>query len=373
MKTILKLSAFFTILMLASSCFPNKKLTGQKSTILPLSDTVTVRDGSIVYGLPRTVFNIVVETERIIGKPGPYARFAGDMLGLKDVIQSESESWAVNGIRINSAEELDPSEFYVIESNTLFSSNVLALKREGLILDLNPSVFNSARSQTEYKESSAAGFSSTDLGSDEYFQVQRDTAYKRVSVDSSFIRIPYIVEKKKILPIDQMAERAAKRLMEMRDGKHLILTGEATVFPQNDAAIIEMNRLEKEYTELFTGKTIKEVRTYSFLIIPEKEMAGKPVTLFRFSELTGPLSGSDKGGVPVTIQFIPEKKTKDLTIINKKQASPESAVYDKLYYRVPDVVNLKISVGSENLLNSRKLIYQFGEVIQLPANYLIGK
>ncbi len=36
-----------------------------------------------------------------------------------------------------------------------------------------------------------------DLGSDEYFQLQRDTAYKRMNVDSSFVRIPYIVEKKK--------------------------------------------------------------------------------------------------------------------------------------------------------------------------------
>ena len=67
--------------------------------------------------------------------------------------------------------------------------------------------------------------------------VQSDTAYKRISIDSSFVRVPYVVEKKKRLTIDQLAERAAKRLMEMREGKHLILTGEANVFPQSDAAI----------------------------------------------------------------------------------------------------------------------------------------
>ena len=160
-------------------------------------------------------------------------------------------------LQLKLSEELDPSEFYVIESNTLFQTNVLALKKEGLILDLNPGIIYSAERQIGVKEQKINQFRSFDLGSDEYFQLQSDTAYRRVNVDSTFIRIPYIVEKKKRLTVDQLAEKAARRLMEMRDGKHLILTGEANVFPQSDAAINEMNRLEKEYTELFTGKTLE--------------------------------------------------------------------------------------------------------------------
>ncbi|MDO9339020.1 MAG: DUF4831 family protein, partial [Bacteroidales bacterium] len=201
----------------------------------------------------------------------------------------------------------------------------------------------------------------------------RDTAYKRISVDSTFIRIPYAVEKKKKLPIDQLAERAARRLMEMRDGRHLILSGEANVFPQSEAAINEINRLEKEYTELFTGKTLTETRIFSYQIIPGKEMVGKPVILFQFSELTGPVTGTMKGGTPVTVGLIPEQKTKNLTIINKQKAEPNAPKFDKLFYRVPDVVDMKISLGPEILFHSRRLIYQFGEVIQLPANYIISR
>jgi len=373
MKTTVRLSILLSIIIVACSCFPNKKLAEPKSIILPLSDTVTLTEGSIVYGLPRTVFTVFVEMERTIEKPGPYARFAGDLLGLNDVIQSESEFWSIESITVKTHEELDPSEFYVIESNTLFQTNVLALKKEGLILDLNPGIFYPAESQIGAKEPEINQYRSFDLGSDEYFQLQRDTAYKRVNVDSTFIRIPYIVEKKKKLTVDQLAERAARRLMEMREGKHLILTGEANVFPQNGAAINEMNRIEREYTELFTGKTWKETRTFSYQIIPEKKMVGKPVILFRFSELTGPVTGTMKGGIPVTAELIPEQKTKDLTIINKQKAEPTAPKYDKLFYRVPDVVNMKISLGTEILFTSRRLIYQFGEVIQLPANYIIGR
>ena len=355
------------------SCFPNKKLAEPKSIILPLSDTITLREGCIVYGLPRTVFTVFVEMERTIEKPGPYAQFADDLLGLGDVIQNESEFWSIQGIIVKTHEELDPSEFYVIESNTLFQTNVLALKKEGLILDLNPGMFYSAESHDGFKDTEINQYRSFDLGSDEYFQQLSDTAYKRVNIDSTFIRIPYIVEKKKKFTIDQLAERAARRLMELREGKHLILTGEANVFPQSEAPINEMNRLEKEYTELFTGKTWKETSTFSYQIVPDKGMVGKPVILFQFSELTGPVTGTKKGGIPVTVELIPEQKTKDLTIVKKQETEPTVPKYDKLFYRVPDVVTMKINLGSEILFNSRRLVYQFGKVIQLPENYIIGK
>jgi hypothetical protein len=373
MKTLLKLFIFVIIVFIAFSCYSGKRFTDSNSVILPLSDSTALRDGSIVYGLPRTVFTVLVDMERTIEKPGPYAQFADDLLGLTNVIHNETESWSIEGITVKEHDELDPSEFYVISSTSLFQTNVLSLKKEGLILDLNPAMYYSSEKQDGIDKSGNSQSDSFDLGSDEYFQLQRDTAYKRLNVDSSFVRIPYIVEKKKKFTVDQLAEKAAKRLMELRDGKHLILTGEATVFPQSDAAINEINRLEKDYTELFTGKTLKEKFTFSYQLTPQKSMAGKSVTLFQFSDLTGPVSGTIKGGKPVTIEFTPEQKTKDLTIINRVKARTESKTYDKLFYRVPDVVNLKINAGSEKLFESRKLIYQFGEVIQLPANYIIGK
>jgi hypothetical protein len=373
MKQLIKIPIFFAIVILATSCYSGKPLADSKATILPLSDSSALREGGIVYGLPQTVFTVRVNMERTIEKPGPYAQYAGDFLGLTDVIHTESETWSIKDITLRSHDELDPSQFYVISSTSLFQTNVLALRKEGLILDLNPAIYKSSEKQFSDRESGISGSSYADMGSDEYFQVQRDTAYKRMNVDSSFVRIPYIVEKKKKLTIDQLAEKAAKRLLELRDGKHLILTGEATVFPQSDAALNEINKLEKEYTELFTGKIIKETFTFSYQVIPIKSMIGKPTTLFQFSDQTGPVTGAAKNGNPVTVEFVPERKTKDVSIVNRINNKSDAKKYDKLFYRVPDVANIKINIGTEKLFESRKLIYQFGEVIQLPANYIIGK
>lgn len=370
---ILSLSIIL-VLAFSFSCISKKGLIDPKTVISPLGDTINLSDGSLVYGLPMTVFEITVELERKLDKPGPYARFAGDMLGIKDVITQEKETWTIFAIKINVSEEIDPSELYVIESNTLFQTNALALKREGLILDLNPAVYQ----KNKWNEKKSIAFTNlsgfTDLGADEYFVTQSDTAFRLVKLDTAFIKIPYLVEKKKQLSIDQLAEKAAKSLLELRDGKHLILTGEANVFPQDKSAIDEMNRMEHEYLSLFAGKTIVEHKTYSYSLIPEKEMSGKPVIIFRLSANNGISDAGNSAGTPVSVVLTPAQKTKDITIINRQNSSiiPVQK-YDKLYYRVPEVVKADIKEGTKIIYSSRKLIYQFGEVIQLPANYIIGK
>jgi hypothetical protein len=85
-----------------------------------------------------------------------------------------------------------------------------------------------------------------------------------------------------------------------------------------------------------------------------------------FSESEGP---SEKG-IPVSIFVTPEQKTKDLTVLSRQQPVDTEQKYNRLYYRIPDVVNIKILMGEKPLYESRRLVYQLGEVMQLPANYL---
>jgi hypothetical protein len=375
MRKLFSSLLYLACILLVISCAPSQRAASGGPVITPLAGKSEIRDGSLVYALPMTVIDVFMETERVIELPGPYSRYAGDYLGLSDVITEENEYWTIKSITIRTHEELDPSEFYVIETNTMFQTNLLSMKKAGLILDLNPqvySIYDSHKGQVAGKDADLEPLRVLDLGADEYYLSQSDTAYRIVNFDTGFVRIPYLVEKKRKLSVDQLAERAARRLMELRDGKHLILTGEANVFPQSEAAIAEMNRLEKEYTELFTGKTWKETKTFTYQIIPRKEMAAKPVTLFRFSEVTGPGATTDKTGTPVMVEFTPEQKTRDLAVLRRTQPPQSAMRYDKIYYRVPDVVNIKVYLGNEILNSSRRLIFQFGEVMQLPSNYIIG-
>jgi len=153
----------------------------------------------------------------------------------------------------------------------------------------------------------------------------------------------------------------------------MVLTGEANVFPQSDAAIKELNKMEKEYTELFVGKSYTETRYYTVQIIPTSEIKGTAVELFKFSELTGIEDIESTMGEPVTVTLVPEQKLKDLSMITKSEGVDSEVQNDKIFYRIPDVVNVTIDFEGERLYSSRKLVYQYGEITQLPSNYIIGK
>lgn len=361
------------IAVFAVSCSTSRNPGGSKNVITPLSEYVPANEGSLVYALPLSVLDITISAERIIEKPGPYSRYSEDLLGLSDVIKNPREYWKINGITVRTHSELDPSQFYVIKAGPVFQSNVLSMKKEGLILDLNPEIYNTAEAPGSGSIYGKSDSRQLDLGADEYFQEQRDTLYKVVNIDTAFIRIPYLIEKKQKLSMEQLADRAARRLMELRDGKHSILTGETPVFPQNETAINEMNRMEKEYTDLFAGKIIRETHKFTYQIIPDSETAGKNITVCNFSESAGPVSSADKSGVPVVIEFLPELKTKSLKLFSGDPSGSDKSSAGKLFYRCPDISRIKITSGNMVLYSSRHLIYQFGEVIRMPSNYLIGK
>jgi len=372
MNKIIRFGLLVLVTLGMGSCAANRNMGGSSGPVSQLSGNVNVPDGALVYALPLTVVDIAVETERVIEKPGPYSAYAADLLGLTDVIRSENEYWSVTGVTISTHEEVDPDGFFAISAPGVFRTNVMEMKKAGLILDLNPAIYNS---ESQRKSTIAPGVEMHqfyDMGSDEYFRNKRDTLYRVVTVDTAFVRIPYLVVKKQKLTLDQLAEKAAIRLMELRDGKHLLLTGETNLFPQDGSAIAEINRMEREYTELFAWKVFTEKRTFRYQIIPRKDQTGRKIDLCVFSEATGPGDPGSKAGDLVTIEFNPEQKTRSLALASSKGGSSQQK-YSRITYRIPDVTGVRISIGNTVIGSGRKLVYQFGDITQLPSNYLIGK
>jgi len=366
--------ALLILLLISAGCNTLQKGTSPDIVILPLGGEVKVTEGSIVYALPMTVFEFDITARKTIEVPGPYARFADEMLGLNDVITEENESWALVDVSVNCIEELDPSQFYIIQGTTLMQTNLLSLKRSGLILDINPEIY----SETDFSDtrggSDVSGLMFPDLGAQEYVSTKTDTAYRVVQADTVFIRVPYLIEKKKEMTLEAQASDAADRLLELREGKHMILTGETNLFPQDGAAINEINRLDREYTALFAGKSMTETKHFKVWFTPVLPMAGEKRTIFRFSETGGVLPAGDSNGTAVLIELTPSNKTKNLNLVTSPVSSEkEASSPDRLYYRVPDVVDIKISSGNETLYSGRKLIYQFGNTVTLPSNFIIGK
>ncbi|MEE4115420.1 MAG: DUF4831 family protein [Marinilabiliaceae bacterium] len=364
---------FYTIavVILLGSCTTVKEVPVKVNTqILPLGDTVKLYKGSIVYSLPLTGFEFTVVAQRTVQTAGPYHDYADQFLGLKDVIRSNNTVWTLREVKIEPFNELDPEQYYVIESDGLIETNALALKAAGLILDINKEMYTRRSYYSKNLENNEQVKTAIrDMGSDEYYNIEQDTTYKIVELDTAFVRIPYVLERRRQLSLEEQAESTARILLELREGRHLILTGEANVFPQDKAAIDEINRLENEYISLFTGKATSEIRTFKFFFIPEKGMESRPVILFRFSPEDGVLDPTDLSGRPVAVELFSTGKVDRINLLEDNDSQSER--YDRLYYRIPEVVDIKVTDGRSTLGSSRQLIYQFGKVVTLPANYII--
>ena len=366
--------ALLILLLISAGCNTLQKGTSPDIVILPLGGEVKVTEGSVVYALPLTVFEFDITARKTIEVPGPYAQFAGEMLGLNDVITEENEFWSLENVSVRCVEELDPSQFYIIQGTTLMQTNLLALKKTGLVLDINPGIYSETNYSANRGRSDVSGLMFPDLGAQEYVSTKTDTAYRVIQADTVFIRVPYLIEKKKGMTLEGQASDAADRLLELREGKHMILTGETNLFPQDDAAINEINRLDREYTALFAGKIMTETKHFRVWFTPALSMAGEKRTIFRFSEEGGVLPAGDKNGTAVLIEMTPSNKTRNLNLVTSPVPSEKEAIVpDKLFYRVPDVVDIRIFSGNEMLYSGRKLIYQFGSTVTLPSNFIIGK
>jgi len=342
--------------------------------VLPLGGEVMVTEGSIVYALPQTVLEFDIISEKRTEIPGPFAGYAREMIGLDNVITAGNETWTLNDVRIKTVEELDPSQYYVIQGTTLMQTNLLALKENGLILDINPDIYARTGHSNLQQGTDIRGLMFPDRGTYEYVSTRTDTAYRVVKADTAFIRIPYLVRNKKGMTVAEEAREAADRLLELREGRHMILTGETNIFPQDGAAINEITRLEREYTALFAGKTWSEVKHFRIWLTPDLSMAGERTAIFSFSDKEGVLPAGDAGGRPVQVEMTPSGKTGELKLVVMPVTSQRDlAARDRLYYRVPDVAGFKVIMGDETICTARKLVYQFGTTVTLPSNFIIGK
>lgn len=368
----IKLSYILTglMVMLLHACAGVKDAHLQvKTQVLPLGNTVKLYDRSLVYALPQTVLDFTVIAEKTVQKAGPYHSYANELLGLRDVISNDQVIWTLKEVKINAVQELDPAEFYIIKSDGLIETNAINMIDAGLILDVNPSLYTHREFDSRNYSDDEARIVYRDMGSDRYYNIEQDTAYKVIDVDTAFVRIPYVLERRRQLSLSEQAEHTARILLELREGRHLILTGEANVFPQSKAAIDEINRLEDQYISLFVGKSYASNEEFDFSFVPDYSMKNKPVVIFRFSREKGVLEKNDLSGRPVVIELMSNNAFENINLISDSTLN----VYDKIIYRIPEVVDIRVIDGKRNLGGKRQLIYQFGKKVALPANFILGK
>ncbi len=345
--------------------------TSSVITVKKLSDVSELKEKSLIYALPQTTLKVDVTLNRTVFVPGPYSRFADDLLGIQNIPVKETVKWEITDADITSYEDSDPAQYYLVsfKKGVTDLGSLLTLNREGFVFNIADAkkftrVFNVLNQEPQNEH-----VSFTDVTTQSNFTVKKDTLYKTVLQDSSFIKIPVfrdVINKKS--PEDKALE-AANFILDLRKQRYNLLTADYDLYPQGaamQATLNEMNRLEQEYLSLFTGKRVMNTYHYSVEFIPDPDNQVKRTVLFRFSDSEGILSVNDKSGKPVMLEITKKDKTVPLDQYKVWQDNHRNT--NILYYRVPDKARVRITDGEKTYAEMEFPVDQYGSVLSMPVN-----
>lgn len=323
----------------------------------------------IIYSLPKTVLRIDIEIEKETYIPGPYRQYARRLLGLESVIQNYSFQYKIISTDLQSFTEADPDMFFsvnVIEGSLLWDK-YLSLSDRGFVLQpgesgihpIIPSKSSSDISGTSFQELSMK-MNLTEI---------TDTLYKTIITDTMLIRLPVLTTVQQVRTLEQKALEAASNLFLIRENKFYMITNIDGDYPDGRAMevmISEMDKMEKAYFELFTGKVVKQKFTRSFVYSPESSEEIQSYKLCSFS----PKSGlSDLNGTyDIKLELSPLNNVPDIAPSKIINDSPEMKS-NKLLYRIPDIATVRVKLMDEVLYENRIGIFQFGSLLDIPVYF----
>jgi len=343
----------------------------QKGRALSESDQLPAN--SLIYALPKTSLIVDVTVKRTMYKHGPYYRYANKYLGITEVSSEDWAEWTISDIRINADEEVDPDQYYMLESNGPLELNAMALTKSGLILTPNPELYTDKPVIQAVVSEKPEPLFHTDLSVKRNFKLVSDTNYRFIETDTGFVEVPYLYERTIKLTLEEQAEEAANFIIKIRKRRFKLMSGQYDVFPEGVAlqyAVENLTILEKEYLALFIGKFVDEEYNATYRYVPHSTPSGTPHLLFKFSSESGLTPASHPTGEPVFLE-LKKKDTTDL-IDNLTYKEPVEGVEEvkPLFYRIPDVVNIRITNGDNVLAEKDVMVYQFGQIVRMPVNFI---
>jgi len=323
-----------------------------------------------IYGLPQTVLKIELSYRESMDIPGPYADYAERYLGIAEVIKQKAKHWHLHDVEISSFNEPDPEHYYSLNvmEGELKRESLDRLLEEGVILDGTELVHEVIKGDGLGALERSDYLKYMDLGVYNNFEERSETMYKTLVTDTSYVQVPVqrtVVEQKSP---STKAREAADFLLEIRLRRFEMLTGEYEVYPDGEAmgaALKKMDQMEASYLSLFTGKTVSKIKKKTWFIVPESGSESSRYTLDMFSEQLGLVPAELLEGLPLELQITPLGKTERPGSYFKSSGGKNSQ--NMVFFRMPDVAELKVVYGAEVLSEQRISIFQAGSLMSSPV------
>jgi len=311
------------------------------STIAKSQATFSLTDGepALIYSLPKTEFCIEIETEKTVQKPGVFYRYSERYLATNKVTTEEKTLYRLKSIKVKTRSIPDFSRtFSFLPSNSLQTSRI-SVDEQGILCGVNisPESEKTVNQAVEIPEKTSSKPDALLPLGEEYMMAGSEA---------------------------KLAEGVAKQIYRIRESRLGLLTADTEKLPADGDSFKTMldglTKMERELTELFTGKTTTETHTQTIFVTPTA--AAKDQVLFRLSGLKGIVAADDLSGVPYYLSIEPTVLT--VTPADPK-AKPEKAA---LYTVLPALTQLTINDGINTLFSRSFFVPQFGKIVPLPES-----
>ena len=313
----------------------------------------------VVYSLPRTGVRVYVKAVKETFKPGPYAAYADQLLGIKNVKTRAAVNWVLENVKIEVFSEPDPEQAYKALGN---GANSVSLSPDGCITGIN---VKTAIDKNDEVVTNRVG-QKKKFDDRSYFEYFTDTPLYTAGDENNGYRPVKLPEEQKI-------SKAAQRVLDSRRIQYEIAAGLVDEFhPDGEAykiSLEELRKTEEVYLSLFAGRSVYDKENFSFDFVPKS--GGKSEAIFRISEENGIVPATDLSGKPVMIEFEIDKDLSQKYAGMVKSDNP-AAGQSGVYYRVPGRATVKIMSDMNVIATARVTIAQFGVVAPLPEELLFG-
>lgn len=358
------------IAILLVSCKP------EEIVLKPYVKLKESNQSQISYYLPKNAYHVQIQVIRKQEFKGPFADYADDYLGLNDhVIRFDKTTYNLDDVQLNLLTYTDGGEQYFIHIDgtkhvpiQLTPLGTLAGINSNLKTDLTIPEMND---QLPDKPD----FAFTDISVHPIVDITEEMSYEYKRVDSALVRVPVRKESTIVKSFQELAWSAAKFIATLRENRFRLLAGvlETEKVPETvDERVTELNKLEKNYVELFIGHTIVDTLIYNFVYDPDRqdfENASKILCYFTENEGIKPSRNDDNPnllyGTPVTLKLTP-------AILPDVQKREEMEKIEPLglVYRIPAQAKAQIQLNEKTLLSQIIPVAQWGSYSYLPAELL---
>lgn len=293
----------------------------------------------LFYSLPRTVLQLDFVIEETQMMQGPYSDYV-HYIGAEDYVMEDETVYSIKEVRLNTRAEADPNAtFFISMAPKKDNTANFCLTPQGILqgvgVECPKPVLEPVASCCKPEEPTNAGF--------------------KYQYGSGSVR-----------GADQMARSAADMINKIRDEKLKLVTGfQETAFNLDTyrQMYADLDAMENEYLSLFVGKKITKTIIKTVYVTPNKEVSTQSIA--KFSPEEGLTVGMSGYGNVITVQTQSLQTT--ATMNAPSQSAVESLSLDnKLFYRIPELANVRVSIGDQVLVESRETIAQLGVFMLAP-------